>query len=66
MDVMGSKLSERIDQLSAKDDSLAERMNVVADRLTAKIDSAMTLALTLYVALAAAMFGTMARAFGWI
>ena len=63
MDGMNTKLSERIDgvgaQLNAKIDSLGAQLN-------AKIDGAKIWALALYIALAAAMFGTMARGFQWI
>jgi len=51
-----------------KDDvrSLRDRMEVKLDAVTAAISSAKVWALLLYIALATAMFGTMARGFGWI
>jgi hypothetical protein len=52
-------MTERFD---GKLESLKESIGAVKD----SISKATTWALLLYIALAAAMYGTMARAFGWI
>jgi hypothetical protein len=46
--------------------SLRDGMDVKFDALTHTISRAQIWALMLYIALAAGMFGTMARGFGWI
>ena len=46
--------------------SLRDRMDVKFDALAHAISRAQLWALMLYIALAAGMFGTMARGFGWI
>jgi hypothetical protein len=46
--------------------SLRDKVDALGAQLNAKIDSAKVWALLLYVALAAAMLGTMARGFGWL
>jgi hypothetical protein len=47
-------------------DTLNAKIDAVADRLSDKIDGVKTWALAVYLALAAAMLGTMARGFGWL
>lgn len=46
--------------------ALRDRMDGSFERLDSKIDSLRSWALGMYLALAVAMFGTMARAFGWL
>lgn len=46
--------------------SLRDKIDAKFDALTNAISRAQIWALMLYFALAAGMFGTMARAFGWI
>ncbi|MEO8464567.1 MAG: hypothetical protein ABI640_04445 [Gammaproteobacteria bacterium] len=46
--------------------TLRGRMDTKLDALTGKITSAKVWALLLYFTLAAGVFGTVARAFGWI
>jgi len=70
IDAVGSQLNARIDavgsQLSAKIDQYWAQSNAKAESLAGSIASAKTWALTLYIALAAVMLGTMARGFGWV
>ena len=70
MDVMTTKLSERIDsvytQLNAKIDSTTAQLNAKVDGLKDSLAAAKVWALLLYIALAAANLGAMARGFGWI
>jgi len=58
----------RSDVTDIKEDvrSLRDRMEARFDLVLAAIASAKVWALLLYLALAAGMFGTMARGFGWI
>ena len=58
----------KVDVRSLRDkmDALTERFDNKFDALRRSIESAKIWALLLYVALAAAMYGTMARGFGWI
>lgn len=46
--------------------SLRDKMDAMFTKLSDKIDSAARWTIGLYVALAVAMLGTMARGFGWI
>jgi hypothetical protein len=46
--------------------SLRDKMDAMFTKLSDKIDSATRWTIGLYVALAVAMLGTMARGFGWI
>jgi uncharacterized coiled-coil protein SlyX len=52
--------------LRDKMDAMTERFDRKLEALKESIGKATTWALLLYIALAAAMYGTMARAFGWI
>jgi hypothetical protein len=63
IDAFHSELSSKID---AGDSRLSEKIDAVANRLSGKIDSLRVWAVTLYIALAATMLGTMARGFGWL
>ena len=58
----------RIDVRSLRDkiDALGAQLNAKIDGLKASLAAAKVWALLLYVALAAAMLGTMARGFGWL
>ena len=58
----------KVDVRSLRDkmDAMAERFDAKFDALKDSIAAAKVWALVLYIALAAAMFGTMARGFGWI
>ena len=58
-DEMGVRLAEKIE---AGDARLSDKIDSVDARLSRRFDWA----LALYVGLAAAMLGTMARGFGWI
>ena len=53
-------------QLNAKIDGVARDLGAKIESLKDSIAAAKIWALVLYVALAAAMLGTMARGFGWI
>jgi uncharacterized coiled-coil protein SlyX len=46
--------------------ALRDKMDVMFTKLSDKIDSATRWTIGLYIALAAAMLGTMASGFGWI
>ena len=63
-------LRDRIDgvdqRLGAKIDSVDTRLGGKIDDLKDELHSAKIWALLLYVALAAGMYATMARAFGWL
>ena len=67
-------LRDRIDAMNAKlSDKIDDSFNRLNDKFEAKfqslqesISAAKIWALVLYIALAAGMFGTMARGFGWI
>ena len=52
--------------LRDKLDAVAERLDTKIDAVKDSIANAKVWALVLYFALAAATYGTMARAFGWI
>jgi hypothetical protein len=45
---------------------MTERFDAKFDALTGSFASAKVWALVLYIALAAGIFGTMARGFGWV
>jgi hypothetical protein len=49
-----------------KIDRVSEQLNAKGDKLKDEIHSLKTWALLLYFALAAGMYATLARAFGWI
>ena len=77
MDAMGVQLTAKIEsssaQLNAKLDHFADQTNNrfddvyrKFDDLKASIAGIKTWTLTMHIALAAALFGTMARGFGWI
>jgi hypothetical protein len=53
-------------QLTAKIDGLEHRLDAKIDKLGDSLASTARWAVALYVALAATMFGTMARGFGWL
>jgi outer membrane murein-binding lipoprotein Lpp len=59
MDTMYTKLSEKIE-------GGEHRLDAKIDKLAGSLASTARWAVALYVALAATMFGTMARGFGWI
>jgi len=63
-------LRDRVDhmgtQLNAKIDSTATQLNAKIESVKDSIASARIWALTLYIALATVMLGTLARGFGWI
>ena len=56
-------MAERFD---AKLDTMIQRFDTKLDALKESVAAATNWALVLYVALTAALFGTMARGFGWI
>lgn len=60
------KMDARIDRLDAKVDSIGTRVDAKIDGVKDSLAAAKTWAFFLYVALATAMLGTMARGFGWI
>jgi outer membrane murein-binding lipoprotein Lpp len=66
----GRALRDRLEQwsasLNAKIDRVSEQLNAKVDKLKDEIHSLKTWALLLYFALAAGMYATLARAFGWI
>jgi uncharacterized coiled-coil protein SlyX len=59
-------LRDKIDALRDKMDAKFEAMNARLDKLHDSLASAKVWALMLYIALAAANFGALARGFGWI
>lgn len=69
-DVLNDNLSKKIDGLDAKWETkfsgLDAKFDAKFDKLTGSLTSARNWALVLYIGLAAAMFGTMARGFQWI
>ena len=74
IDALGTRLDEKIDglgaRLDAKIDGLGAKLDANIDNLGTKLDakfsSSLFWALGACGALAAAIFGTMARGFGWI
>jgi hypothetical protein len=66
----GRALRDRLEHwaasLNAKIDRVSEQLNAKVDKLKDEIHSLKTWALLLYFALAAGMYATLARAFGWI
>ena len=69
-DNLGVRLDTKIDavwsRLDSKIDALASRTEARFDALADSIATAKVWALLLYITLATATFGTMARAFGWL
>ncbi len=59
-------LRARFDRVDTRLDHLEFKVDSKIDTLTNMVWRAQTWALLLYIALAAGMFGTMARGFGWI
>jgi putative Mn2+ efflux pump MntP len=70
VDGVGTQLNAKIDtavtRLDTKIDAVATNIDAKFVGVNQSIASAKAWALTLYSALAAGMFGTMARGFGWI
>jgi hypothetical protein len=70
IDAAGNRLDTKIDSLSARldgrIDALSTQLDAKFNPLKDSIASAKVWALALYIALAAAMLGTMARGFGWV
>jgi len=60
------RLNDKIESSTARLDGRINTLDEKFDRLKDSIASAKVWALALYIALAAAMLGTMARGFGWI
>jgi hypothetical protein len=63
MDATYTKLSDKID---SRVDGLERRLDTKIDELAGSLASTARWAVALYVALAAGVFSTMARGFGWI
>jgi len=59
-------LRTRFDRVDTRIDRLESKFDTRIDALTQAVWRAQIWALLLYIALAAGMFGTMARGFGWI
>jgi chaperonin cofactor prefoldin len=59
-------LRTRFDRIDTRIDQLESKVDTKIDTLTNMVWRAQIWALLLYIALAAGMFGTMARGFGWI
>ena len=63
---MDERLNSKIDAMDERLSGRMDAMDVRFNHLDATIANAKVWALTLYIALAAGMFGTMARGFGWV
>jgi hypothetical protein len=59
-------LRDKMDAMTERFDGKLEALRVGIGAVKDSISKATTWALLLYIALAAAMYGTMARGFGWI
>ena len=59
-------LRARFDRVDTRIDRLESKLDTKLGALTQAISRSQIWALMLYLALAAGMFGTMARGFGWI
>jgi predicted RNase H-like nuclease (RuvC/YqgF family) len=66
LDKSVEQLDSKIDRLDTKLDKSVEQLSVRIDAVKDALGSAKVWALMLYFTLAAGVFGTMARAFGWI
>jgi chromosome segregation ATPase len=63
---LGAKIDDVWKELDAKIESVAARLDARIGRLQEAFNAAMMWAILLYVALAAGMYATMARGFGWL
>jgi len=59
-------LRTRFDKVDTRIDQLGSKLETKIDKVTELVWRAQIWALLLYIALAASMFGAMARGFGWI
>ena len=70
MDSLDEKLTKRMDTLNTnltnRMDALDARLSLRIDALQRDLSSAKVWALLLYITLAAAVYGTLARTMGWI
>lgn len=66
MDAMNATLTQRMDAMNAAMNERFEKVNAKIADLAGSLASAKVWALVLYITLAGAVYGTLARAMGWL